>query len=63
MIRLVLSFALGVALIAGSLGCGDGKKSEPPKQEQPIIPSGPDSTGGGDPGKGKGGTGGVGTVQ
>lgn len=62
MTRLVLTLVLG-ATVSVSLGCGGNKKSEPPKQEQPIINNNPSDTGGSGKDKGKGGTGGSNTVQ
>jgi hypothetical protein len=51
MLRSLLTIALGIALLAGALGCGDDKKSQPPKNDVPIIDGGPKAAGG-QPGKG-----------
>jgi hypothetical protein len=52
MIRSVLTFALGAAIVGCALGCGDSSKSSPPKDDVPIIKGGPQPGTGGQPGKG-----------
>ena len=51
--RLITIVALGSLLLTAAVGCGPSKGSTTPSEVLPVIPGGPDASGGGKGGKAK----------